>query len=436
MWRRYGDDLYAFVVLLVFSVEALTLGLLTWAFALRLADGLAADRPWSLLVGAVSITALALLVIGAHVLGYHALSARRERGRRQRLEEWTERWVAVLFEGSTPPARPLPREAVEALLDLREALVGTEGDRVEWLVRRYGLGEELLRRSRAVGRSVTTRPGPSLGRRRRLSSRLEALEALAKARIGQAVDPLIGLLRDPEPVVRIMALRGLARTLARLPDGLARDGAADRFVAAIASADLPPGAIEESLLLLEGTGPPVLYRLLATGRPVRVDREEPEDARIDDGRLARVIDAVGRLKVLTLADDVATYCSHPNPEVRAAALRTLGSVRILPAAAEKAAAGALADPVEYVRVQATRTASLLPREQARRALWELLGDGSWWVRRAAAHGVLELGRDGPRILERAGRMHTDRYARHMAVQVLLDEGHLDAARARRLRGVG
>src|SRR5918999_623752 len=180
MWRKYGDDLYALLVLLVFSVEAVTLGALTWAFVLKLADQLDSGR-----VGA-------LLVIGAHVLGYHALSSRRDRWRRERLDAWTERWVSVLFQAETPPTGPLSPEAEEALLDLRETLVGTEGERVEWLVRRYGLGEDLLYRSRAASRKRVLRPLAGL-RRRRLSSRLEALESLAKARLASAIDPLIAL---------------------------------------------------------------------------------------------------------------------------------------------------------------------------------------------------------------------------------------------------
>jgi HEAT repeat protein len=428
MWRRYGDDLYAFVVLLVFMVEAVVLGALTWVFVLRLVDRFGEDRLAGFLIGAVALTALALLVIGGHVLAYHVLSNRRERWRRQRLEAWTERWVAVLFQDEAPPRGPLPPEAVESLLDLRETLVGTEGERVEWLVRRFGLGEELVSRSRAMG---AVRRVASV-RARRLSSRLEALESLAKARLGQAIDPLMSLLDDREPAVRLMALRGVARTIARLPAGAMREGAADRFARVVAVTDLPSGAIEESLLLLEGAARAVLSCLLAAA-PAHGGEA---DASLDDSRLARVLDAAGRLKALDLAEQVAPFCGHPNPEVRAAALRALSLIGILPPGSEQAAAVALIDPVEYVRIQATRTASLLPRVSAERALWDLLGDDSWWVRRAAAHALLTLGTDGPAILERAGRSHEDRYGRHMAIQVLLDTGHLDAARARRLQGVG
>jgi HEAT repeat protein len=431
MWRKYGDDLYAAVVLAVFSVEAVTLGALTWILVLRLADDLGADEVGAFLTGSVALTAAALLIIGVYVLAYHVFSSRRERGWQQRLDSWTERWVGVLFDTEPPPPGRLPPEAVESLLDLRETLVGTEGECVEWLIRRYGLAEELLRRSRAVD-------GPRLSgfvapvRRRRLSSRLDALEALAKARLEQAIEPLIGLLGDREPAVRIMSLRSLARTLARVPEGAPRDAAAQRFAEVITGADLPSGAIEESLLLLEATGPAVLGRLLLAA-PVPAHGRRSADGGLDDARLAKVLDAVGRLKVLPLVDQVAPFCGHPNPEVRAAALRALGMIGILPPGTKRAAAAALIDPVEYVRIQATRTASLLPRVAAEQALWNLLADESWWVRRAAAQALLGLGADGPSVLERAGREHDDRYARHMAVQVLLDRGHLNPARARRLR---
>jgi HEAT repeat protein len=95
---------------------------------------------------------------------------------------------------------------------------------------------------------------------------------------------------------------------------------------------------------------------------------------------------------------------------------------------------ALNDPTEFLRVQASRTALLLPRELARPALWDRLGDESWWVRRAAAQALLSLGSDGPRLLQSAGTGHPDRFARHMAVQVLLDAGKLDPDLARTIRG--
>jgi HEAT repeat protein len=432
MWRRYGDDLYASLVLVAFTVEAIALGFLTWGFLFDLAGRIGGGRLGFFLVGSVAITALALITIGGYVIGYHMFSARRERGRRQRMEAWTDLWVEVLFQGQTPPQEPLPPEAEETLLDLREHLVGTEGRRVEWLVRRYRVGERLVERSRSLSHRRLLVRAASKVRRRRLSGRLDALESLAKARLALSIEPLLELLGDREASVRLMAIRSLARTLGRMPEGAHRDRAGDQFSEAILRAELPPGAVEGALLLLEDAAPRVLRRLLVTS-PAPQYAGSHISSEAHAALAARVLDAVGRLKVLELADESARFTIHPQPEARAAALRALGRLGILPPAAEPALRAAFRDPVEFVRVQAARASVLLPRPVARPALWELLADESWWVRRSAATTLLGLGKEGPAGLKRAGRSHPDRYARHMAVQVLLDAGRIDAAQARSLR---
>ena len=422
MWRRYGDDLYALLVLVVFSFEALTLGVLTWAFALSAARALGGGDLIAILVVSVAVTALALIAIGSYVIAYHVISTRRERHRRLRLDEWTARWVSVLFEGRTPPRGPLSPEGVETLLDLREHLTGSEGERVEGLVRRYDIGHRLLAR--------TALDDPGRGpfrlfrslRRGRLSGRLEALEALAKARLAQSVEPLLRLLDDREPAIRLMALRSLARSLARMPEGPRYDRAVIGMAEAVMTSPIPAGAVEEAMLLLEGASPRVLGIVLAAS---------PTDQRA--GLVARAIDAVGRLKLLELVEDVAAHVADHDAEVRAASLRALGRLGILPQAAVPAALAATGDPVVFVRVQAARTAVLLPHDRARTALWRGLGDESWWVRRAAAQALLGLGVEGPRLVQRAARTHPDRYARQMALQVLLDAGRLDPHDARALR---
>jgi HEAT repeat protein len=422
MWRRYGDDLYALIVLVVFSFEALTLGILTWAFALSAARALGGGDLVAVLVASVAVTALALIATGSYVIAYHVISTRRERNRQQRLDEWTGRWVSVLFEGRKPPRGPLSPEGVETLLDLREHLTGSEGERVERLVGRYEIGPRLLERTElaAPGRGLA-RPFRSL-RRRRLSGRLDALESLAKARLAQSVEPLLRLLDDREPAVRLMALRSLARSLARMREGPRHDRAVLGMAEAVMTSAIPAGAVEEAMLLLEGAAPRVLGIVLAAS---------PTDQRA--GLVARAIDAVGRLKLLELAQDVAAHVANTDAEVRAASLRALGRLGILPAAAVPGALAATDDPVVFVRVQATRTAVLLPHSESRSALWRGLGDESWWVRRAAAHALLMLGIEGPELLQRASRTHPDRYARQMALQVLLDAGRLDAQDARALR---
>ena len=422
MWRRYGDDLYALLVLVVFTFEALTLGVLTWAFALSAARALGGGDLITILVASVAVTALGLIAVGSYVIAYHVMSTRRERHRRLLLDEWTARWVSVLFEGRRPPRAPLPPEGVETLLDLREHLTGAEGERVEGLVRRYDIGRRLLDRAAldASGHGPA-RLFRSL-RRRRLSGRLDALESLAKARLAQSVEPLLRLLDDREPAIRLMALRSLARSLARMREGPRYDRAVLGMAEAVTTSSVPPGAVEEAMLLLEGAAPRVLGIVLAAS---------PVDQRA--GLVARAIDAVGRLKLLELAEDVAAHVGDRNAEVRSASLRALGRLGILPRSAVRGALEATKDTIEFVRVQATRTAVLLPPDRARTALWRGLGDESWWVRRAAAHALLELGVEGPGLVQRASRTHPDRYARQMALQVLLDAGRLDAHDARALR---
>jgi HEAT repeat protein len=428
MWRRWGDDLYAFAILLVFTAEALTFGLLTWSFVLRLTRHLDEVRLGSFLAGTVAVTAVGMLLFGAHVLGYHVLSSRQERGRHQRLEDWTERWVGALFGGKQPPAGSLPREAVESLLDLRETLRGVEGDRIEAMIRRYGIGERLLRQSQALEVRGVARVIRAI-QRRRLSARLEALEGLAKARLPWSFDPLMRLLGDRGPAVRIMALRGLARTVGRMRAGPSRDRAADRFAEACTRTELPAGAIEESLLLLEDAAPRVLARVLAEfGSTPTIDSPAERPALLN-----RVLDAVGRLKLLDMTEEVASFAVDPDPEVRAAAFRALARLGLLPPGADQAVAVSLHDPIEFVRVQAVRAAALLGRDEARHALWDLLGDESWWVRRSAAQTLVGMGTVGPATIKEAAARHPDRYARHMAVQVLLEAGRLDPARARRMR---
>src|SRR5918996_1025253 len=225
MWRRYGDDLYALLVLVVFSFEALTLGVLTWAFALSAARALGGGDLISVLVSSVAVTALALIMIGSYVIAYHVISTRRERHRRVLLDEWTARWVSVLFEGRKPPRGPLSPEGVETLLDLREHLTGAEGERVERLVRRYDIGRRLL--------------------------------------------------DDREPAVRLMALRSLARSLARMRPGPRYDRAILGMAEVVMTSSLPAGAVEEAMLVLRA----------ARTHPDRYARQMALQVLLDAGRL-------------------------------------------------------------------------------------------------------------------------------------------------------
>ena len=372
---------------------------------------------------AVSLTALALMFITVYALVYQALSSRLQQIREDEASAWADRWTEVLFEGVPAPEGPLTQGAIDALLDLREVLRGAPANRAANLINRYGIGEGLLRRVqrrrshpglRGLSQFVT-KSNP-VG----FTHRLDALDALAKARLPETFPSLVALAEDREPTLRLMGVRAVARCVASMTSGEERSAAQRTVVTLLSGADLGTGAVEEALLLLDSAAPPVIIGLCNT---------------LDESQsvlLAVVLDAIGRLRLLDLADLVAGYLDNHEPEVRAAALRALSLIGHIPAHAIARVASAANDDYEIVRIQATRCAYLLPVEEGRLGLWAGLGDQSWWVRRSSAWACIRMGDGGAAVLFEAARVHPDRYARNMAVSVLLAGGRVDPDGAREL----
>jgi HEAT repeat protein len=391
VWRRFGDETFSALVAVVVSVEAAGLLMLVFLLGGR-ATGLVGESRvrGTLLVSIVSVS-LGLIVLTLYLLAYQGISRRREVVRERGRERWVGHWLDVLYLDREPPAPPLPRDAVEALLEIRETMRGAEGHRVAEIVERYGLRERFARRARAP----------------KVATRLEAIEALAQARIPGALPDLISLIADPEPVVRVAAARAGVRTLTSVPSGPDRDAGAARLVYALEANRLPRGVVEEILLLGEGAAPQLVGALL-----LRLD--------VPVASLKAGLNAAGRLRLFSFTDELVRFVDHPDPEIRAAAFRALLKIGYLPDEAEPAVIAALEDPVEFVRIHAARVARLLDVETALPLLWNVLDDRSWWVRRAAARSLAGLGDDGRWQLGIASAAHPDRYARDMAAQALRD----------------
>lgn len=388
MWRRFGDLGFAALVAVVITVEAVPLVWLTWVVLGRLEHR---ESVLWILLGGVATAALGLAVVTAYLLAYQTVSDRRAAALAEGRARWVARWLRVLAGTEPEPAGPLGRDAIGALLELREAVRGAEADRLLDLLRRYRVARRLEDRVRG----------------RRIARRLQALEDLARARTPEAVPTLLGAVIDPDRRVQVAAARAVARTLADVADPGVREELAEVFAVSLIAARLPFGVIEEVLLLADDAAPALVAAILA-----REDLPEPF--------VRAALDAVARLGLLAFAEAATSRLGHPDPEVRAAALRVVARLHVLPEDGREAVRAALEDEVEFVRIHATAAATLLPREAALAALWERLGDPSWWVRRAAAEALASLGRAGLAELGYAARTHPDRYARDMAAQALRD----------------
>ena len=392
MWRRFGDETFSALVAVVVTVEAGLLLVLVFLLGGRATGLVGPSSIRGALIASVVSVSMGLIVLTVYLLAYQGISHRRELTVERSRSRWVEVWLDVLYLDRVPPPAPLHQSAVAALLEVRETLKGVEGGRVSQILDRYGLGERFARKVRAP----------------KVSARLEAVEALAKARIPSALPDLISLIADPEPVVRVAAARAAVRTLAAVPPGPDRDAGAGRLIQALETNDLPRGVIEEILLLGEDAAPQLVGELL-----LRLD--------VPVASLKAGLDAAGRLQLFSFTDELIRFVDHADPEIRAAAFRAFRSIGYLPPEAQPAVIAALGDPIEFVRIHASRAARLLDVEAALPILWNVLGDPSWWVRRAAARSLISLGDAGRRELAIASAAHPDRYARDMVSQVLRDE---------------
>ncbi|HUR47902.1 MAG TPA: HEAT repeat domain-containing protein [Acidimicrobiales bacterium] len=410
MWRKFGGVAYATLTLAVFTIQAIALVLLTWAFIFdRLGVGPEGIVMRDALALAVAVTALAVMLLTAYTLVYQALSAGRLQRERKETEIWRQRWIRILFSGEEQPPEKLNARATEALVNVREKLTGREAETVDSMISSSGIIHDLV----AVATS---------GRRHSVARRLDALDLLARAGAPMEFDALARLTKDPEVAIRVMALRALARAAASLENPDARQGAAVLLVDLIRTSEVPAGAVEESLLVLGPAADEVFRRML--------ESPDPPDL------LAAALDAIGRLHSADLIADVTAYLDSHNINVRCAAWRAIDGIGLLPAGCVGRLHAALSDPSAQIRAQACRAARLLPPADALARLDALLTDSSWWVRRGAATSLGRMGEVGIEALTAAGQGHRDRFARHIALDVLVEMDRLNPELALSMRASG
>lgn len=229
----------------------------------------------------------------------------------------------------------------------------------------------LTARERALVRAAASSPRPA---ERELAARL-----VAGAPTEESAGVLLRLLQDPAARVRRAALASCAEFFRDHPVLLGSHAGRDVVRVLAASLDDPdalPGTAVSTALSSWPSVAPDLARLLPRS-PV--------------GRTLAVL-ALGRLRDPATTDALADELSHPSPEVRAAASRSLGESDAI--SHEEELVRALADPVWWVRLHALRSLGLLGPAWAVDAVAACLDDEVDHVREAAALALADLGPPG------------------------------------------
>jgi HEAT repeat protein len=230
--------------------------------------------------------------------------------------------------------------------------------------------------------------------------RVEALRVLARAGHSLSIAELQRMLAENEEEVVATAATILAdiegeEATAALIVGLGRGGSQTRWIAAL------------------------LERRTVPARLVRPLVDDPEPAVREAGlRLLGSSTEPDRW----IDQDLEDRCDDPLAEVRASAARALGR-RARPGV-ENTLRRLLKDPVWFVQVQAARALGRLDRIASAREIASLLASTEWWVRQAAKDALVEL---GPRVSNDLVSLldHPDPFARNSLAEVLQDIGVVD-----------
>ncbi|MFH1017057.1 MAG: HEAT repeat domain-containing protein [Pseudomonadota bacterium] len=133
---------------------------------------------------------------------------------------------------------------------------------------------------------------------------------------------------------------------------------------------------------------------------------------------------LGKYKTSESLEMVHQLLEHPNTNVRAAAVETLGQIGT--PADEAFIVRMLADRDWVVRVNAIHACGEARIKSALPHLVGLFRDRQWWVRADAREAIERIGPEAADHLVEALE-DTDKFARNMAAQALDDMGYVDAA---------
>jgi len=273
--------------------------------------------PAGMVLGAIVASMVGICLLVAFILARRALRHRRFRQREERALAIRGSWEAIVS-GKIPPERwrfhPIDREIIQSiLLDALEVAAPEQAEPLRRCLRRSGLLDAVIYEARHL----------------RGWGRNNALLALGRTRVPEAIPALAECLSDSDDVLRQDAARALGRI------GMPQAGVA--LLEALIGEDLhiPPAPLQNALLNCCRAEPRVLIPFLRRAN----DRVRPV--------LARVL---GEIATADLGDDLLLLAADPLPEVRASAARAMG--RAKPKSALPALAGLASDPEWFVRLRA------------------------------------------------------------------------------------
>lgn len=396
MFRRYGEHLILSLTFSVFVLECLALVYLTWRFVQRFSGWIGFEGLMRSLIAVTVLTAIFISLFMLVIITLHALIRIREAVLQRQIGFWIQQLSRNLLTSRRCPPN-LPFAGQLALLSLRESLAGEESELALNWIREQGLSRSLIRRIRSNSSQTV---------------KLNALEHVAKARLSEAIPELLGLLQDRSANIRIHAAWALGRCIADLDSKSNWPVPASEVSKILGEADLPAGILEECLVLMQSNAEDVIAGLLGPHSSILVLRSS--------------INAAGLLSLIDLMAHIGKLMIHPEPEVQSASIRFCNRVGVLPRGAEKVLEQYLKSPLEYLRIQSVRALAMVDPQKASGLLQESIADSSWWVRRAAAECLEQLGPVGYKTLQYCAHFHPDSFARQTCLQLLLDRGWMKA----------
>jgi HEAT repeat protein len=342
----------------------------------------------------VQVVTIAGLLLAGLTAGIVVNKARREMGEAIDRRRRALLGPAVFEYLGAATAKPLPgylpgvlslrdRRLVEEIL--LEAARGATGGIRERLTAAF-VGQGSVRTAIAALRS------------RRRWKRADAAESLGLMRSREAVEPLVALMNDSEPEVRIRAARAL---------GLIRGTTSIRpLVRALADPSRWSAIRVAEILISVGTEAADEVLAAFEGLP----------------RLGRIsaLDVLGRIRSLRAVGLMTRCLDDEDADIRARAAHGLGLIGTRRVAGDLIKA--LADPEWPVRAMAAKGLGRIGDPAAIPHLREAMKDRQWWVRANSGEALRDLGAAGRDALVDM-LQSDDPFARHMAVSQL-EEGRL------------